>query len=74
MKTALKSSTAIPGTGLPTEQNPPATLPIDHIPLPHVARELVQIVEPGQIIPGHRRLYHLIGLGELPMIVFIRNR
>jgi hypothetical protein len=49
-------------------------LPIEQIPLPHLPRELAQIVEPGQDIPGHRRLYHEIGLGELPMIVFIRGR
>jgi hypothetical protein len=74
MKAALTSSTAIPVTDRPVEPKPTITLPTDLIPLPHVARELVQIVEPGKPIPGHRQLYHLIGLGELPMIVFIRNR
>jgi hypothetical protein len=53
---------------------PTPDLPTDMIPLPHLPRELAQIVEPGQDIPGHRRLYHEIGLGKLPMIVFIRGR
>jgi hypothetical protein len=74
MKDALTSSTAIPATDRPVEQNLPVTPPTDLIPLPHVARELVQIVEPGKPVPGHRQIYHLIGLGELPMIVFLRNR
>jgi hypothetical protein len=74
MKSDLKSSTAIPATDRPVEQKPTITLPTDLIPLPHVARELVQIVEPGQDIKGHRQLYHEIGLGKLPMMVFIRNR
>jgi hypothetical protein len=74
MKSDLNSSTAIPATDHPVEQKPTITLPTDLIPLPHIARELVQIVEPGQDIKGHRQIYHLIGLGLLPMIVFIRNR
>jgi hypothetical protein len=59
MKAALMSSTAIP-----TEQ----------IPLPHLPRELIQIVEPGQIIPNRDRIYFLICGGELQMIQFIRGR
>jgi hypothetical protein len=74
MKDDLTSSTAIPDPDQPVEPKPTITLPVDLIPLPHVARELVQLVEPGQDIKGHRQLYHLIGLGELPMIVFLRNR
>jgi hypothetical protein len=74
MKDDLKSSTAIPDPDQPVEPKPTITLPTDLIPLPHIARELVQIVEPGQDIKGHRQIYHLIGLGLLPMIVFIRNR
>jgi hypothetical protein len=74
MKRALTSSTALSTPAGPTEQPPPVTPPIEQIPLPHIARELVQIVEPGQDIKGHRQLYHEIGLGKLPMMVFIRNR
>jgi hypothetical protein len=74
MTDALTSSPAIPAADRPVEPKPTITLPVDLIPLPHVARELVQIVEPGKPIPGHRQIYHLIGLGELPMIVFLRNR
>ena len=51
------------------------TLPTrDLIPLPHQPRELSEIVEPGQNIPGHRDLYAKVTKGELPMIIFDRGR
>jgi hypothetical protein len=59
MKAALMSTSA-----LPTEQ----------IPLPHLSRELIQIVEPGQVIPNRSRIYLLICEGDLQMIQFIRGR
>jgi len=59
MKAALMSTSA-----LPTEQ----------IPLPHLPRELIQIVEPGQVIPNRDRIYFLICSGDLQMIQFIRGR
>jgi hypothetical protein len=48
--------------------------PIELIPLPHAPRRLLEIVEPGQTIPGARRIYHLITTAELPMVIFDRGR
>ena len=42
--------------------------PTDLLGLSQIPRELTELVEPGQEIPGHRRIYHEIGLGKLPMI------
>jgi hypothetical protein len=42
--------------------------------LPHPPRELIQLVEPGQDIAGHRDLYARVSNGELPMIIFDRGR
>jgi hypothetical protein len=53
---------------------PTSPLPVEQVPLPHLPRELLALVEDGQPIPGHRRIYHEIGLGKLPMIQFIRGR
>jgi hypothetical protein len=51
------------------------TLPArDLIPLPHLPRELREIVEPGQNIEGARKLYTRVSNGELPMIVFDNGR
>jgi hypothetical protein len=51
------------------------TIPTDDlIPLPHLPRELGEIVESGQEIAGHRRLYALVSDGKLPMIIFDRGR
>jgi len=51
------------------------TAPIeDLIPLPHLPRELIQLVEPGQDIVGARRLYAMVSNGELPMIIYHRGR
>jgi hypothetical protein len=44
------------------------------IPLPHLPRELGEIVEPGQDIAGHRKLYTMVSNGELSMIIFDRGR
>jgi hypothetical protein len=49
-------------------------LPIEPIGLPHIARELSQIVEPGQSLPNRDQLYHRICGGELQMIQFVRGR
>jgi hypothetical protein len=53
---------------------PTSALPTEQIPLPHLPRELATLIEPGQTIPGHRKIYHLIGLGGLQMIEFVRGR
>lgn len=51
------------------------TIPTDDlIPLPHLPRELGAIVEPGQQIAGHRKLYTMVSNGNLSMIVFDRGR
>jgi hypothetical protein len=50
------------------------TMPIPLIGLVQIPRELTELVEPGQEIPGHRRIYHEIGLGNLPMIQHVRGR
>jgi hypothetical protein len=46
---------------------------IDLVGLVQIPRELTELVEPGQD-PGHRRIYHELGLGKLPMIQHIRGR
>jgi hypothetical protein len=51
-----------------------AALPVEMLGLPHLARELGQIVEPGQIIPNRARIYSLVCNGELQMIEFVRGR
>jgi hypothetical protein len=48
--------------------------PIELIPLPHLPRRLLDIVEPGQTIPSARRIYHLICAAALPMIIFEHGR
>jgi hypothetical protein len=48
--------------------------PIPLVGLAQIPRELTELVEPGQEIPGHRRIYHEIGLGKLPMIQHVRGR
>ena len=51
------------------------TLPTcDLIPLPHLPRELSEIVEPGQNIAGSRKIYTRVSNGELSMIVFDNGR
>jgi hypothetical protein len=50
------------------------TPPRDPIPLPHLPRELREIVEPGQNIEGARKLYTRVSNGELPMIIFDNGR
>ena len=50
------------------------TMPADLVGLVQIPRELTELVEPGQEIPGHRRIYHEIGLGKLPMIQHVRGR
>ena len=50
------------------------TMPTEMLGLPHLARELDQIVEPGQIIPNRDRIYNLVCGGDLQMIRFIRGR
>jgi hypothetical protein len=50
------------------------TIPTEMLGLPHLSRELSQIVEPGQIIPNRDRIYNLVCGGELQMIQFIRGR
>jgi hypothetical protein len=47
---------------------------IELIPLTHAPRRLIEIVEPGQTIPGHRNLYTKVTNGGLPMIIFDRGR
>jgi hypothetical protein len=47
---------------------------IDLVGLVQIPRELTELVEPGQEIPGHRRIYHELGLGKLPMIQHVRGR
>jgi hypothetical protein len=59
MKAELKSST---------------TISPEMLGLPHLSRELSQIVEPGQIIPNRDRIYNLVCGGDLQMIQFIRGR
>jgi hypothetical protein len=59
MKAALMSTTAPP---------------TDLLGLAQIPRELTELIEPGQEIPGHRRIYHEIGLGKLPMILHVRGR
>jgi hypothetical protein len=48
--------------------------PIDLVGLVQIPRELNALVEDGREIPGHRRLYHELGLGKLPMIQLVRGR
>jgi len=60
MKADLLKTTAVPT--------------IDLVGLVQVPRELNALVEDGQEIPGHRRLYHELGLGKLPMIQLVRGR
>jgi hypothetical protein len=49
-------------------------LPIELIPLPHLPRRLLAIVETGQTIPTARRIYHLICAASLPMVIFEHGR
>jgi hypothetical protein len=49
-------------------------LPTEMLGLPHLARELDQIVEPDQIIPNRDKIYNLVCGGELQMIRYIRGR
>ena len=51
-----------------------ATLPTDLLGLAQIPRELNALVEDGQTVPGHRRIYHEIGLGKLPIIQLVRGR
>jgi hypothetical protein len=51
-----------------------AAIPTEMLGLPHLSRELVQIVEPGQVVPNRDRIYNLVCGGELTMIQFIRGR
>lgn len=51
-----------------------STVTSDMVGLPHLSRELSQIVEPGQIIPNRDRIYNLVCGGDLQMIQFIRGR
>jgi hypothetical protein len=50
------------------------TIAAEMLGLPHLSRELSQIVEPGQIIPNRDRIYNLVCGGDLQMIQFIRGR
>jgi hypothetical protein len=49
-------------------------LPPEMVGLPHLSRELIQIVEPDQNVPNRDRLYNLICSGDLQMIVYVRGR
>jgi hypothetical protein len=51
-----------------------STVTAEMLGLPHLSRELSQIVEPGQEIPNRDRIYNLVCGGDLQMIQFIRGR
>ena len=51
-----------------------STVTHEMLGLPHLSRELSQIVEPGQEIPNRDRIYNLVCGGDLQMIQFIRGR
>src|SRR4051812_26656501 len=50
------------------------TMPTEMLGLPHLSRELTQIVAPGQIVPNRDRIYNLVCGGDLQMIIFHRGR
>ena len=49
------------------------TATIDLIALPHVPRELITLVEAGEIVPPYRSIWLRTCNGELPMAQFLRG-
>jgi hypothetical protein len=50
------------------------TATIDLIPLPHVPRKLLDLIEEGQTVPFYRDQWLRACNGELPMVIFERGR